>query len=169
MRRPGERGRVIFVLAANLLAGLSACRSEPAPVVQPIAFDHALHMKKDMECATCHEHADTSIYATLPSNDVCMGCHDEPNGKNPEEPKVRELAAKGPIPWVQVNHLAGNVYFSHAAHVTLGKMECKVCHGDMAQRSRPVDEPQIAWLTMGACEKCHEERHARNECLTCHK
>ena len=92
MRRPGERGRVIFVLAANLLAALSACRSEPAPVVQPIAFDHALHMKKDMECATCHEHADTSIYATLPSNDVCMGCHDEPNGKNPEEPKVRELA-----------------------------------------------------------------------------
>ncbi len=148
-------------------ATLVACR--PEPVAQPIAFDHALHMAKDTECTTCHEHVDSSPYATLPSNDVCMNCHDEPNGKSPEEPKVRELAAKGPIPWVQVNRLPGHVYFSHAAHVTRGKLDCKQCHGDMAKASAPVTRSQIAALTMSACRQCHLDRGVRNDCLTCHK
>lgn len=154
--------------AAAALAALGGCRGEP-PVTQPIAFNHAVHMTKDTECTTCHEHVESSAYATLPSNDVCMGCHEDPNGKDPEEPKVRTLAAKGPIPWVQVNRLVGHVYFSHAEHVTQGKLECKQCHGDMAKAARPVTESQIKGLTMSACMRCHAEHQVRDDCLTCHK
>jgi menaquinone reductase, multiheme cytochrome c subunit len=149
--------------------GAVGCSSGNAPVKQPIAFNHAIHMTKDTECISCHSNVETSPYATLPSNDVCMGCHDQPSGKSPEEPKVRELNAKGPIPWIQVNREPGHVYFSHQAHVTWGKLKCEECHGDMAKQTEPVTTSQVQNLTMSVCMDCHRKMHARNDCLICHK
>jgi hypothetical protein len=137
--------------------------------VQPIAFSHKVHMEQQMDCATCHEHVERSPKATLPSNDICLGCHEDPRGKNPEEPKVRELAAQGPIPWVRVNRLPGHVYFSHRAHVTWGKLDCTQCHGNMAEATAPVTQSQIGHLTMSTCIGCHKERQVRTDCVTCHK
>jgi hypothetical protein len=135
-----------------------------------MAFSHSLHHEQDTTCLDCHLQAETGVYATLPSVKTCMLCHEEPQGDSPEEPKIREYAESGePIPWVQVNRVEGHVYFSHAAHVSLGKMDCKECHGDMETLEVPVDRSQILGLTMDACMQCHEQREASNDCLICHK
>ena len=149
------------------LGGALACA--PPRVTQPVAFDHKLHAAKDIDCTYCHEHVENTPYATLPSNGVCLGCHDKALGKSAAEASFLALAAKGPVPWVQVNRLPGHVYFSHRAHVTFGEISCTECHGDMAQRSEPVTRPQLTHLTMSGCVQCHEKKKARTDCLTCHQ
>lgn len=141
------------------------------PVKQPLAFDHAAHIKaEDMECTDCHRFADKGPYATLPRLRDCKDCHSEPQGKNPEEPKVREYLESGKeIPWVIVNRLPGHVYFSHRAHVEFGEMKCWDCHRDMREVSAPVAKPDIAYLTMGRCIKCHAQRQVETDCSNCHK
>lgn len=159
--------------AIGVILALSLVRATPASAgtaTQPIQFSHKIHAEKDLECTSCHEGAETQSSATLPPMDTCMGCHGRAKGKNPEEPKVREFADKpGWIPWVQVNQLPGHVYFSHRAHVVWGKLDCKECHGDMAKADLPVTVSQIGSLSMRRCEGCHREKHASNDCVTCHK
>jgi len=140
-------------------------------VQQPIAFDHAAHIKaEDMDCKDCHRFADKSPYATLPKLKDCADCHSEPQGKSPEEPKVREyLEAGKEIPWVIVNRLPGHVYFSHRAHVAFGEMKCWDCHRDMRKVSQPVSETDIGHLSMSKCMACHKEKKVEDACTTCHK
>jgi len=61
---------------------------------------------------------------------------------------------QGPIEWTRIHNLPDHVYFSHAQHVTVGKLECQQCHG-------PVEEmdlvEQHAPLSMGWCINCHRE------------
>ncbi|MCA9000729.1 MAG: cytochrome c3 family protein [Planctomycetes bacterium] len=135
-----------------------------------MGFNHKVHHEQDTGCTECHLQAETKPYATLPGIKTCMLCHEEAQGEHPEEPKVREYAERGEsIPWVQANRVAGHVYFSHAAHVTLGEMECSDCHGDMATMEEAVTQSQVLNLDMATCMKCHEERGASNDCLVCHK
>jgi len=152
------------------IGGLIGAGSSPKPVVQPIKFSHQRHMKEEMTCLDCHAKADKSPYATFPTVQQCMLCHEEKKGDDPEEPKVREAAESGNgIPWEQVNRLPGHVYFSHAGHVKFAKMECTECHGKMADMSEPVTTSQIRNLDMTTCMACHDAKGARNECITCHK
>jgi c(7)-type cytochrome triheme protein len=91
--------------------------------------------------------------------------------KKPEEKRVRTeyWDAGREMAWVRVNRLPGTVYFSHAAHVAYGKMDCRECHGDMAQAAEPVTSSQIEGLDMGRCMACHRERSVGADCFTCHK
>ena len=61
---------------------------------------------------------------------------------------------QGPIEWERVHNLPDHVYFSHAQHVTVGKLECQQCHG-------PVEEMDIVEqhspLSMGWCVNCHRK------------
>jgi len=61
---------------------------------------------------------------------------------------------QGPIEWIRVHNLPDHVYFSHAQHVKVGKLECQQCHG-------PVEEmdlvEQHSPLSMGWCINCHKE------------
>ncbi len=61
---------------------------------------------------------------------------------------------QGPIEWIRVHNLPDHVYFSHAQHVTVGKVECQQCHG-------PVEDMELveqhAPLSMGWCINCHKE------------
>lgn len=161
----------LVLLAAVAVAAKLASRSFRAPeVVQPIAFDHARHAQEELACLQCHENAETSPHASLPRISACMLCHNEAKGEHPDEPRIREYAEKKePIPWRQVNRLPGHVYFSHAMHVKLGKMDCAECHGDMAKLDKPPASSQIDHLTMSRCMECHAERGATNDCLACHK
>jgi menaquinone reductase, multiheme cytochrome c subunit len=138
-------------------------------VRQPIAFDHARHAK-DLTCLDCHKAAESTPYASLPKNATCRLCHEEAKGDSAEEKHVREYLEKNQeIPWIRVNRLPGHVYFSHAMHVKLGKLDCSECHGNMAQATEPVTASQIDRLTMRRCMECHAERGATNDCLACHK
>jgi cytochrome c553 len=167
--RPGVS---VFALALFVAGGaaVSACGSKGAAVTQPLPFNHKAHIDQQVECVFCHERVTKDSQATLPNLAVCMGCHSEPKGNSPIEPKVREYdAAKKEIPWIRVNRLVGHVYFSHRAHVKWGAIDCSTCHGDMKTRTVPVTESQIGGLTMTRCIECHKEKGARTDCLTCHK
>jgi hypothetical protein len=160
------------ILALLLAAAASGGRlfARPDPIVQPIAFDHARHAEEDLGCLDCHAPAATGAYATLPLLSTCLLCHAEALGESPEEARLLEFVESGEeIPWVQVNRSAGHVFFHHAAHVTLGKMECSECHGDMALASEPPGASQIDGLTMRRCMDCHRERGVTNDCIACHK
>ena len=164
-------GFLCVVAALSSANALRSCVTRDEDLVaQPIAFDHARHTEEGLACLDCHARAQSSPYAGVPLVKACMLCHAEPQGENPEEPKVREYAERGePIPWVRVNRLPGHVYFSHEAHVRWGEMECAECHGDVASSTQPLVRSQIEHLTMERCMSCHSEQGASNDCLACHK
>ena len=154
--------KVVILLAVGGVAGVVVDRvvirvSTPPSVVQPIAFNHAVHVKQEeIDCAECHRAARTEIRAGLPGLKDCYDCHKEPEGEHPDEPKVREYAKKGvQIPWVVVNRNVGHVFFSHRAHVAIGKMECEDCHGKIEDLTEPVSRPVAALHSMEACMDCH--------------
>lgn len=164
---------ILFALlggvSAVLLLGAALSRARPIAVIQPLTMNHKRHAEAKMDCVACHQNAESQAIASLPLVDDCMSCHKDPQGKDPTEPRVREYAQRGEeIPWIRVNRLPGHVYFSHAAHVTLGKMECKTCHGDMTQVSESLTAPNVH-LDMVACMSCHTEKRASNQCVACHK
>ena len=168
-----QRLVLLAVIPALLLAAAASggwLRTRPDPIVQPIAFDHARHAEEDLGCLDCHAPAASGAYATLPLLSTCQLCHQEALGESAGEAKLMEYVERGEeIPWVQVNRMPGHVYFHHAAHVTLGEMECSECHGDMSLASEPPGASQVERLTMRRCMECHRERGVTNDCIACHK
>jgi len=163
---------LLLVLAAGTAAAVLgfSFSFRPAPVVQPLAFDHKRHGAEDIACKDCHKRVEDSPYATFPKLKQCLLCHLEAKGNHPDEPKIRDYAKeKKEIPWIQVNRLPGHVYFSHAAHVKYARMDCKECHGDMKERTEPVTVSQIQHLDMNTCMDCHKEKGVSTDCLRCHK
>jgi mono/diheme cytochrome c family protein len=65
---------------------------------------------------------------------------------------------KGPIEWVRIHNLPDHVYFNHAQHVSVGKVECQTCHG-------PVQEMEVVAqhspLSMGWCINCHRQTEVK--------
>ncbi|MBI4602242.1 MAG: cytochrome c3 family protein [Planctomycetes bacterium] len=161
---------LLVIIVAVATAWAVSARERPRPVTQPIAFSHKRHLEEEITCKDCHKYAEDGRYATLPPTKACLLCHEEEQGKHPDEPKVREHAKDGgEIPWAQVNRLVGHVYFSHAAHVKHAGMDCAECHGDMREMTEPVTLPQIGHLDMDRCMSCHEAKGASNDCVACHK
>jgi 5-methylcytosine-specific restriction endonuclease McrA len=142
-------------------------------VVQPLNFSHKRHAQADVEldCKDCHKKVYDTPYATFPKWTVCKQCHEDLKGKSADEVKLRDIyiKEKKEIPWIQVNRLPAQVYFSHTAHVKTGKMDCAECHGDMKSVTEPVTVSQVDYLTMGACMNCHQKKKASNDCMTCHR
>ena len=140
---------------------------------QPIAFNHTLHAGElEINCVYCHNSAEKSKHAGIPTANVCMNCHVAVNEGRSEEgtadiQKIYEATGwdsekraytgeEKPIKWVKVHNLPDHVYFNHSQHVVVGGLECQTCHG-------PIDEEytvakQFAPLTMGWCIDCHNER-----------
>ena len=61
---------------------------------------------------------------------------------------------QGPIEWTRVHNLPDHVYFNHAQHVTVGKVECQSCHGTI-EKMEVVQ--QHSPLSMGWCINCHRQ------------
>ena len=65
---------------------------------------------------------------------------------------------QGPIEWVRIHNLPDHVYFNHAQHVAVGKLECQECHG-------PVEEMEVlaqhSPLSMGWCINCHRQTEVK--------
>jgi mono/diheme cytochrome c family protein len=145
---------------------------------QPIAFNHTLHAGTNgINCVYCHNSAEKSKHAGIPSVNICMNCHKAINqgkseqgtkdiqkiyaaiGWDPEEQKYS--GKEQPIKWVKVHNLPDHVYFNHSQHVVVGKIECQECHG-------PVDKEytvgqQYSKLTMGWCIDCHNKTAVKME------
>lgn len=138
---------------------------------QPIAFPHDLHAGEDnlaINCEYCHHSARKGKHAGIPSANVCMNCHKAINtGPTTGETEIQKIymatgwdgaqysGPEQPIVWNKVHNLPDHVFFSHAQHVAVGKLECQECHG-------PVEEMKVAEqfspLTMKWCIDCHNEK-----------
>ncbi len=156
-----------------LAAGTMGCAHGPA---QPVAFNHRLHSDNDVPCLTCHPTAATGQGATLPSVSVCRRCHEDVLYEGPEKVKIRLAAESGrELGWIPVFALRPYVYFSHFRHVTLGKLACAACHGDVERRTAPFAPGASPFSGLGgmhACLRCHDESHspyAGVDCVDCHR
>lgn len=65
-----------------------------------------------------------------------------------------KIRIQGPIEWVRIHNLPDHVYFNHAQHVTIGKVECQKCHGKVEDM---LVLKQYAPLSMGWCISCHRD------------
>ena len=149
--------------------------------IQPIHYSHKIHAgANQIECKYCHSSARVSKHSGIPSLNVCMNCHEYIADYNGEEDlengytkdfytnEIKKLYnAVGwdeenqvytgntqPVKWVRIHNLPDFVYFNHAQHAQVAKIECQTCHG-------PVEEMEIMYqyspLTMGWCIDCHRE------------
>lgn len=127
---------------------------------QPIKFSHKVHAGDNkIDCKYCHHTAEFSKSANIPSMNLCMNCHvlvreGTHSGKFEISKVVEANESQKPVEWVRIHNLPDHVFFSHAQHVGVGKVDCKTCHG-------PVEEMDImrqhSDLSMGWCINCHRE------------
>lgn len=65
---------------------------------------------------------------------------------------------RGPIEWVRIHNLPDHVYFNHAQHVSVGKVECQTCHGQVEEMDVVQ---QMSPLSMGWCINCHRQTEVK--------
>ena len=125
---------------------------------QPIAFSHKVHAgQNQIDCKYCHFTADRSMHAGIPPVETCMNCHNQVReGKTTGTEEIAKIYAamenNKPIEWVKVYNLPDHVYFNHAQHVNVGKLDCAQCHGEVEKMDEII---QIPDLSMGWCIDCH--------------
>jgi len=146
----------------------------------------------------CHNFRDDGTFAGIPKLGNCTECHDDPEsplGDTPEEEEfmTKYVANDKEIPWLSYYRQPDCVYFSHIAHVQMGKQECRVCHGDHGKseilpeyRANRITGYSIniwgenisgwksnTWdrMKMDDCAECHTEKghEENNACFVCHK
>lgn len=159
----------IFVLLIGLLVAFRWYEFFAEPVEQPLAFNHRVHTEMG-KCEDCHTGVQNSADAGLPDIKICMGCHsEEPLSKSPEEKKlISFIEKKQDIAWIRLFRNPVHVYFSHNRHVSVGKLGCEKCHGDIANTRKPPDKALME-LGMDDCMACHEKNDMDTSCVTCHR
>lgn len=73
-------------------------------------------------------------------------------------PETGDNSIAGPIEWVRIHNLPDHVYFNHAQHVSVGKIECQQCHGKIEQMAVVK---QYSPLSMGWCINCHRQTQVK--------
>lgn len=163
---------------------------------QPIQFDHALHAAETGGCESCHFFREDGSFSGVPKLAQCTDCHSgDPEGTEFQQ----HVAQQKEIPWLVYSKQPDCVFFSHAAHVKAGGMECKTCHGDIGEssHSRPYEYNIITgysrdiwgkniagikkhtWdrMKMDDCAECHAKSGKKSSsvqtdqeaCFVCHK
>ncbi|PLX07639.1 MAG: cytochrome C [Marinilabiliales bacterium] len=148
-------GELIFVEAAGL------GRQQYYQPDQPIAFSHKVHAGQNkIDCQYCHFTADKSMHAGIPPAATCMNCHSQvKEGKTTGKEEIAKIYDaidnNKPIEWIKVHNLPDHVYFNHAQHVTVGKVACAECHGEVEKMDEII---QVNDLSMGWCIECHRTK-----------
>jgi hypothetical protein len=153
---------------------------------QPIAFSHKLHAgEMKIDCQYCHTSVEKSRFASVPSVDVCMGCHAIARKDQPEIQKLTEYYNQNkPLPWMRVHRVPDFAYFNHSVHVNKG-ISCQSCHGEIQNMdtlagNKYKSVAQVSSFTMGACLDCHRTAHEKfpnlpdlkkgpENCSACHR
>jgi hypothetical protein len=136
------------------------------PVAQPIAYSHKTHVALGLKCQSCHTIPGDGFQAAYPKEAFCMGCHTSVKKDSPEIQRLaRFVAEKKPVPWNRIYQVPDIVWFSHAVHVREAKVDCGVCHGEVARREVLFKEKSTG---MQACMECHAKYMAPNGCDFCH-
>jgi len=152
-------------------------------------------------CQSCHFFREDGTYAGVPTLEQCVDCHEDVQGESEDEATfVEEYVAKNrEVPWLVYSRQPDCVFFSHAAHVIKGKMDCVTCHGHIGESTslRPYEYNRITgvsrdiwgkniagfkkheWdkMKMDDCADCHAEKGVaassvqtgKDACFVCHK
>lgn len=139
-------------------------------VLQPIPFDHHLHVvDQELECTLCHHRVMEHERAALPGIETCRECHEEKMTETETEKKLLGFISENrEIPWQRIYRVPDHVFFSHRRHTVSGKIGCETCHGDVKALKEPPGYPLVP-TSMDYCMDCHEERNVTNDCLSCHR
>lgn len=135
--------------------------------VQPIQFNHSIHIKNGLQCAGCHTGVTQGPDAGIPSVSFCMACHQAIATDKPEIKKLTAYANKGQEPpWQPVFWFYPEVHvrFQHAPHIRNG-VACEECHGDLSKETVAVRSKN---LSMNFCLNCHKAKAVSVDCVTCH-
>lgn len=144
---------------------------------QPIQFPHSVHAgDRQIQCAFCHTGVLKGDVAGVPSVSDCYQCHQVVQKASSgaagtaEIQKVVDAYKTGkPIEWFKVYNLPRHVHFSHRQHVSVGKIDCSACHGDLTKQRTAQYMHDIG---MGFCINCHRQHLKENsslmDCSTCH-
>lgn len=158
----------IFISLLLLLFSNSC--SDGKSVSQPIAYNHKKHIEEaGLGCFDCHSQAQSHQKASIPNIQFCINCHEEAMTESKEEEKLVDYIKRNEqIPWIQVHRVPDHAYFSHRRHVSLGKIACQDCHGDVNNLILPFSKPFIP-IKMQFCIQCHEKKGVDTDCATCHR
>jgi hypothetical protein len=149
-----------FITETLVTEAIAIGRSQGYEPDQPVKFSHLIHAGENQtDCNYCHHSVEYSKSAGIPGSNVCMNCHlIVRNGTNSGTWEINKLIRSyengEPIEWIRVHNNPDHVYFNHAQHVTIGKVDCQECHGKVEEMHRIV---QVSDLSMGWCIKCHRE------------
>ncbi len=157
---------IIFVTALGFQVkmvveeGIKLGRSQGYAPDQPIKFSHKVHAGENgIDCKYCHHTAEQSKSAGIPAMNLCMNCHvlireGANSGKFEIAKIVNAVETEKPVEWVRLHNLPDHVFFSHAIHVGVAKLECQKCHGQVQEMDIMK---QNADLSMGWCINCHRQ------------
>jgi hypothetical protein len=144
------------------------------PRTEPIRFSHRVHVK-EADCEACHQYVTTHAAAGTPNLETCADCHDsiqskDAAGKREEAKLQRYIKENKGIPWVRLPRLTDDIFFSHRRHVTVArkKITCETCHGPIA-KTNVLPSKRAYQFTMEFCMRCHKERGANVDCISCHR
>ena len=138
-----------------------------ATPMQPIAFPHNRHIANGIACTSCHLGVNKGPTAGIPSDKVCMRCHEFLMTDRPGVQQLTSYFNAGlDVPWQRVYGFApsAHVKFNHAPHIRAG-VDCSRCHGDVAKMTVAVRAVRI---NMGFCVGCHRTQQVSTDCITCH-
>ncbi len=147
---------------------------------QPIDFNHVLHVETvDEGCESCHFLREDGSFSGVPKLAQCTECHEEAQGEDPEEIKfVTQYVEKGrEVPWLVYSRQPNCVFFSHAAHVQIAKMDCVTCHGPVgaSTHSRIYEENRITGISrdiwgknIAGIKRNSWDRMKMDDCAECH-
>ncbi|MFQ5462516.1 MAG: cytochrome c3 family protein [Phycisphaerae bacterium] len=162
----------VLVVVVGLAAVVHGVVTRGPRVIQPIAFNHTIHLKQaKMECLQCHLNAQTSVSAGIPGKDVCLDCHDidEEEGTHPQKDLLFEFdETDDDIPWQRVAVTRPDIFFSHRRHVTAAKLDCLQCHKDQETLVSPPPRARLV-MSMSDCVNCHAEHGLARDCVHCHR
>ncbi len=151
----------IYVVDVTVVEAIAVGRSPGYAPDQPIKFSHKIHAgQNQINCLYCHNTAEYSKSAGIPSAGVCLNCHnlvvrEGSHSGSFEINKIKRAVSRGvPIVWNRVYALPDHVFFSHAQHVNLGKIECSTCHGAVEEMDILT---QVHDMSMGWCVNCHRD------------
>jgi hypothetical protein len=150
---------------------------------QPVFFSHLKHGEgAGLQCTECHLLRDDGRFAGIPSLDKCLECHASPQGNSKEETDFIKLAEKlkkekKNVPWLIYSKQPDHVFFSHAAHLKMAKLDCAACHTSVGGKTEENPTYRYKWISgyapevmsMKTCETCHEKKGKSNACFVCHK
>ncbi len=152
---------LFYIVDTTVREAIAVGRSPGYAPDQPIKFSHQIHAGQNkINCLYCHNTAEHSKSAGIPSAAVCLNCHQlvvkegSRSGSFEINKIIRAVENKKPIIWNRVYNLPDHVFFSHAQHVKVGQLQCAECHG-------AVEEMHIIQqfndLSMGWCVNCHRD------------